>query len=968
MANKKISELESRASLSLSDLMAVGDPSTGYLYKTTISDLKTLTGAGVVSFNGRFGTVNPAEGDYTLTQLGDVIITSATNGQVLQYNGSNWVNSSLNLTTTLAALTDVTISSIANNQLLRYNSTSQKWENWTPNYLTSESDTLNSVTGRGNTTANSITVGSVTAAGLSNLLGEIRTFATTGNTYIGASPASASDAGYKLDLNGTARISGDMTMWDDGTNNGNSRALIFRALGSTGNAQTGQIILDGFGAAGQDQLQLSASSIRLSPSTGSVTITGTTPNISTVAASGFRLNANSTTNGFTFTQAYNQTSGDLLAVFTNSNQKKFSIAASDSSVTIASLSGTGSRMVVADANGVLSTQAIADLSGYVTLSTTQTITGAKTFSNVTTFNQNIVGGIIKLSQGVLLSKSAAVGTDAGFLSLIATSATGLNYINIADGDAPSNTQRFAIPNTGTYTYTFPAASGTVALTSDIPSVAGVYLPLSGGTLTGSLLVNAENTYIAIDAQSTPRLGFVKKSGSQPFLAFASDPFSIRVSSGTDVSASNTFVTALSIATTGAATFSNTVTAGGYYVKHTNGNTIAAIEQFSGTQGAGFSLFNSSGTQNVLFNAGGSSFIRGGFVGINTASPNANLEILGDNEGEYFRAGGGTISGRSLTFSSVNISGFSGVGHRINVPNSSGQLFFAIAGTDRLTINSSGNAIFSSSIIGDVYFMGQVPTYGTSNAQFSHKDRSGAGEYSFLSASDGTTYVNAKTGTDINFRINNINIAIMKSDGKFGINNSSPAYRIDAVDGGGSFLQLYQNDGTYNRRLIITGAATGGNAGITLNATSSTGSDNMIFATASVERMRINGSGTYVLTNTTYSTSDDQNTITFNQTYPSSYNIAQIAVRTDGYYYAGAISFRTADQYSANTLTERMRISSLGNVEIPTGSLKTSSPTGGTAQPWKFGEATNTLYTATRTVKVEINGALYYLLAVASSDL
>ena len=97
MANKKINELDSRATLTLSDLMAVGDPSTGYLYKTTISDLKTLTGAGVVSFNGRIGSVVPAEGDYTLTQLSDVIITSASNNQVLRYNGSNWVNATIDL-------------------------------------------------------------------------------------------------------------------------------------------------------------------------------------------------------------------------------------------------------------------------------------------------------------------------------------------------------------------------------------------------------------------------------------------------------------------------------------------------------------------------------------------------------------------------------------------------------------------------------------------------------------------------------------------------------------------------------------------------------------------------------------------------------------------------------------------------------------------------------------------------------
>jgi hypothetical protein len=97
MANKKISELDIRTSLSLSDLLAVGDPTTGYLYKITITDLKTLTGAGVISFNGRIGSVSPAEGDYNLTQLGDVIITSASNNQILQYNGSNWVNATINL-------------------------------------------------------------------------------------------------------------------------------------------------------------------------------------------------------------------------------------------------------------------------------------------------------------------------------------------------------------------------------------------------------------------------------------------------------------------------------------------------------------------------------------------------------------------------------------------------------------------------------------------------------------------------------------------------------------------------------------------------------------------------------------------------------------------------------------------------------------------------------------------------------
>lgn len=652
MANKKISELESRASLSLSDLMAVGDPSTGYLYKTTISDLKTLTGAGVVSFNGRFGTVNPAEGDYTLTQLGDVIITSATNGQVLQYNGSNWVNSSLNLTTTLAALTDVAISSIANNQLLRYNSTSQKWENWTANYLTAESDTLDTVTTRGATTSNGITVGSVSAAGLSNLLGQIRTFATTGNTYIGASPASASDAGYKLDLNGTARISGDMTMWDDGTNNGNSRALIFRALGSTGNAQTGQIILDGFGAAGQDQLQLSASSIRLSPSTGSVTITGTTPNISTVAASGFRLNANSTTNGFIFTQAYNQTSGDLLAVFTNSNQKKFSIAASDSSVTIASLAGTGSRMVVADANGVMSTQAIPTSA----VSSVFGRTGAVVAANGDYTTSQVTEGTnlyytdarsrAAISAGTGISYNSTTGvvsstitqyTDAlarASVSLTTTGSSGAATYN-------STTGVFNIP-----TYTLaglggqPALSGTgfvkisgTTISYDnstyltTSSAASTYLPLAGGTLTGALNGTAAtfsgqvqassftDGFITMGAAQINRSGTVELqfAGAGDVRIFGNTAYPIRFAAGT-----------------GAATFSSSIDA-------TIANLSLGLKVTGSnlTTGTGAEIVYSSGKGIFLtYNRGASTYlpteIDGSTVTLSTsANPRLTVTSAGD---------------------------------------------------------------------------------------------------------------------------------------------------------------------------------------------------------------------------------------------------------------------------------------------------------------------------------------------------
>jgi hypothetical protein len=46
----------------------------------------------VTSVFGRTGVVIATEGDYTLTQLGDVTLTSPANGQVLKYNGTAWVN------------------------------------------------------------------------------------------------------------------------------------------------------------------------------------------------------------------------------------------------------------------------------------------------------------------------------------------------------------------------------------------------------------------------------------------------------------------------------------------------------------------------------------------------------------------------------------------------------------------------------------------------------------------------------------------------------------------------------------------------------------------------------------------------------------------------------------------------------------------------------------------------------------
>jgi hypothetical protein len=97
------------------------------------------------------------------------------------------------------------------------------------------------------------------------------------------------------------------------------------------------------------------------------------------------------------------------------------------------------------------------------------------------------------------------------------------------------------------------------------------------------------------------------------------------------------------------------------------------------------------------------------------------------------------------------------------------------------------------------------------------------------------------------------------------------------------------------------------------------------------------------------------------------NVSPVASRmtfgTDGTGYQFAIAKNVS-----STITDLFTLQDNGNVEIVSGSIKTGTPSGGTAKPWKLGQDTSTLYSATRTIQVEIDGGTYYLLAVKSTDL
>jgi len=78
-----------RAAISLTTTGTSG--AATYNSTTGVLNIPQYVG-GVTSVFGRTGAVVATEGDYSLTQLSDVTITSPTTGQVLKYNGTIWIN------------------------------------------------------------------------------------------------------------------------------------------------------------------------------------------------------------------------------------------------------------------------------------------------------------------------------------------------------------------------------------------------------------------------------------------------------------------------------------------------------------------------------------------------------------------------------------------------------------------------------------------------------------------------------------------------------------------------------------------------------------------------------------------------------------------------------------------------------------------------------------------------------------
>jgi hypothetical protein len=128
----------------------------------TAGKVLSSTGSGVSWITVGTGNSNVD----VLDDLSDVIISTATEGQLLRFNGTSWVNWAPNFLTdygSLNDLSDVSVSNPDNGQILRYNDTTNLW--YADDEATFATPSLDAVTDVGSTTTNSITVGNLSTSG-----------------------------------------------------------------------------------------------------------------------------------------------------------------------------------------------------------------------------------------------------------------------------------------------------------------------------------------------------------------------------------------------------------------------------------------------------------------------------------------------------------------------------------------------------------------------------------------------------------------------------------------------------------------------------------------------------------------------------------------------------------------------------------------------------------------------------------
>jgi hypothetical protein len=338
-----------------------------------------------------------------------------------------------------------------------------------------------------------------------------------------------------------------------------------------------------------------------------------------------------------------------------------------------------------------------DLSGYVTISTTQTITGAKTFT------QNLALDGNGSNAGTLLLKSnTALPTAIGYTSLNTTS----NTIYLTTYVSNPKTAAFdlsGITDNTIKTFTLPNTNGTIALTSDLSA----YLPLIGGTLTGTLTgTNARfsgdatigSTAAALSPLQVVATGTIVRLGEQSGTTGKQFLIGIDATSGRSELQSvwqGTSFTSLVLQPSGGNVGIATTTPTNKLTISNNGNAVVAFRINDTNANASFLSFNASNTDSAII-AGGTSAIpfdiyTGGVMRLSIAATGAATFSSTITAAGLSKIGDVFVGGRSGTYAAYS-DGVFGDNLHLGATSGGGAVYINTALSRNLIINPVGGQI------------------------------------------------------------------------------------------------------------------------------------------------------------------------------------------------------------------------------------------------------------------------------------
>jgi hypothetical protein len=384
------------------------------------------------------------------------------------------------------------------------------------------------------------------------------------------------------------------------------------------------------------------------------------------------------------------------------------------------------------------------------------------------------------------------------LGRLAAGLTADASLNIGVGVTPSGTFRFEVGTTskftgvatfgstlsnGTYTYTLPSATGTLALTSDLNG----YLPLTGGTLTGALGGTSATFSGTLTAVNISNNGIYYGRANASFPTTSLGYFALKTNNldaergGLTVQVSNstsTFIDALTINYTGAATFSNSITTAG----NINLQDSYVLNLGYNQAGGATLKYNANGNLDITPRGGYSTIFTAGNVGIGTASPQILLHIVKSSNPRFDISTTDSYStAKTLYLTQTGTTGIveaynylGGVGLPLALNPSGGNVLIGTTTDNGDKLQVTGNTTMSANLgVGRGSESGvrlSIQAAGTSGSAYSIITRDSLGNDLFIIRNDGYTAfgTNGRANSPYNYNVTfNPRTAGLGQGGDFG---------------------------------------------------------------------------------------------------------------------------------------------------------------------------------------------------------